>query len=203
MHSLPEIKHPLLFVTGNSTAGKSTLAKLLAEKLGVSRASGDGMRVGLYRDSRYGPIARFYADQKCEAAYYAGTDPDERWENLREQSLALWPPLFFKLLCGYRIRPGPLVFEGVNLMPDLVAQDFPGTPIVAVVCEDEALVLRRLAEAPRWGNTPELQALEAREIAVEQAPRYRELTLAHGGQVFSSAEAALPYCLGVFGGAAA
>lgn len=189
-----EIAHPILFVTGNSTAGKSTLARDAAKKLKVAVESGDHMRVSLYRDRVYGPTARFYESQADESEYYATTSERERWENLRRQSERLWPALSMKVLAAYRIARKPIVVEGVNFMPDLVARDFPDHPIIAIVCDDEESVRARLAEKPRWGRTPDLQMLEAREIAKEQAPRYRTLTLAAGGQVFASSNEALELC---------
>lgn len=197
------IVHPAIILTGTSTAGKSTLAKKLAQETGARRVSADGMRVRLYRDNDYGPAARFYADQPCQKKYFESTNPEVRWEHLRRQSRKLWMAMYMQFVCGYRISPGPVVFEGVNLLPNIVSEDLRGIPIVAVVCDDEETILARLAEKPRWGTTPNLQALEARQIAREQAPRYRELTLAAGGHVFSSVEEAMPHCLKILSGAGA
>lgn len=183
-----------LFITGNPTAGKSTLRKMIVERTGARAFSVDRVRAEIADDPRYRPFVNFYLDQD-ERTYIDSTTPDERWVHLIAQSDGLWPPTKERIDGETRADAAPIVFEGVSLMPHLVARDFPGEPICVVVSSSLDDVLVRLAEQPRWGDTPELQALEAEHFFNVEAPRYRALAEAHGWPVFTSADEALPWCL--------
>ncbi len=183
-----------LFITGNPTAGKSTLAKRLAEVAGATVFHCDRVRDEIGKDDRYRPLVNFYLDQD-EQTYIDSTTPDERWAHLVAQSEGMWPPTKEWIDAKSRDAAAPLVFESVNLLPHLIARDFPGEPICAVVSGSLDDVLARLAADPRWGSTPELQALEAEHFFNVEAPRYRALAEAHGWPVFTSADEALPWCL--------
>jgi len=183
-----------LFITGIPTAGKSTLAKMLAEKTGARVGDGDAARYALKDDPRYAAAVNFYLDQD-EARYYATTTPEQRWANLVRQSETVWPGLREWIEReGGAAGDAPVVFEGVNLLPDLVARDFPGTPTCVIVSGSREEVAARLAAKPRWGEL-EMQAHEAAEFFLEQVPRYHAEAGRHGFPVFESADAALGWCL--------
>ncbi len=78
-----------LFITGIPTAGKSYLAKKLAEEVGGICVSVDDMREGFSKDERYKKWVNYYLDQD-ECAYYTITTPAEQWNNLVCQSEGLW-----------------------------------------------------------------------------------------------------------------
>jgi 2-phosphoglycerate kinase len=183
-----------LFVTGNPTAGKSHLAKMLVERIGARRGDGDAARFALKDDPRYADAVCFYLNQD-EAAYYAKTTPEERWSNLVRQSETIWPALReWVERESAEAGDSPVVFEGVNLLPDLVARDFPGEVGCAILSPSQETVAARLAEKPRWGDLG-MQAHEAAEFFLEQVPRYRALAETAGWPVFTSADEALPWAL--------
>lgn len=63
---------------------------MLAEQIGAVRGDGDAARYELRDDPRYRSAVCCYLDRD-EAGFHASTNPDERWEILRNQSEAIWP----------------------------------------------------------------------------------------------------------------
>jgi len=61
-----------LFITGIPTAGKSYLAKKLAEQVGGICVSIDNLRIELSKDLRYERCVSFYSNQD-ERSYYSNT----------------------------------------------------------------------------------------------------------------------------------
>lgn len=179
-----------LFITGIPTAGKSFLAQQLAKETGGLAVCLDDLRSVLASDERYRAWVRFYADQD-ERAYYADHDADERWHDLVAQSEALWPA-FLQAIALYRNMTVPVIFESVNLLPHLLRRDFPDDPGLALVGTTYEAVFERNCQAPRWGMTAELQALEAHEFFDDERPRYIAEAKKYGYPVFESSDAALP-----------
>jgi hypothetical protein len=87
-----------------------------------------------------------------------------------------------------------VVFECVNLLPHIAKQylDFPGIVLIGNSLEK---VLERNKQAPRWGNTPELQELEAKWFFEVERPRYMADPKKCNYPVFESADEAFEKAL--------
>lgn len=160
-----------LFITGIPTSGKSFLAKQLAQKLGGIAICLDDIREELGKSEPYKKWVNFYSDQD-EKEYLTQTSPEELWNNLVRQSEALWPALLEKI-DSYTDEPKPVIFESVNILPHLAKQDldFPGIVLLGTSYET---TLKRNQKDPRWGNTQELQELEAKTFWEIERPQYKK-----------------------------
>jgi len=115
--------------------------------------------------------------------------PDVQWKNLVNQSEGLWPGILEKVR-QYENEPRPVIFEGVNLLPHLAHMDLPGVPGIAILGSSLQETLKRNTERPRWGNTLELQTMEAEAFFNIERPRYEQESKKYGCQTFDTAEAA-------------
>lgn len=160
-----------LFITGIPTAGKSYLAKKLAEEVGGICVSVDDMREELSKDKRYKKWVNYYLDQD-EYTYYTTTTYDEQWKNLVSQSEGFWPGILTGL-AKYADEERPVIFEGVNILPHLAHRDLqiPGIAIIGRSLEE---TLKRNMREPRWGATEELQKLEADAFFNGERPHYKD-----------------------------
>lgn len=181
-----------LFITGIPTSGKSYLAKLLAEKVGGIAVLLDDLCERLASDRRYTEWVNFYwhLDEKV---YLTETSPEQQWTNLVRQSEGLWPA-FLKEIEKYENETKPVIFECVNMLPHLARKDleFPG--IVLIGSSYEEVLERNMADA-RWGDTHELQELEAKTFFDIERPRYKMEADKYGYKSFERADDAVLYCL--------
>lgn len=183
-----------LFITGIPTSGKSYLAKILAEKVGGIAVILDDFREELSSDDQYKKWTNFYLDQD-EKTYLSTTSSEKQWANLVAQSEGLWPA-FLKEISKFKDESRPVIFESVNMLPHLVKKDlsFDGVVLIGSSFEE---TLERNKRDPRWGNTPELQELEANTFFNIERPYYKEEALEHGYQTFERADDAVEYCLNI------
>ncbi len=183
-----------LCITGIPTAGKSYLAKLLAEKVGGIAIMLDDFREELSADDQYKKWTNFYLDQD-EKTYLSTTSPKEQWGNLVAQSEGLWPA-FLKEISKFENESRPIIFECVNMLPHLVKRDlsFDSVVLIGSSLED---TLKRNIKHPRWGDTLELQELEAKTFFNIERPYYKEEALKYGYPVFERADDAIEYCMNI------
>lgn len=183
-----------LFITGIPTSGKSYLAKMLAKKVGGIAVLLDGIRENISSDDQYRKWTNFYLDQD-EKTYLSTTSSEKQWENLVAQSEGLWPA-FLNEIEKYKNDTRPVIFECVNMLPHLVKRDlgFDGVVLIGSSFEE---TLERNKKDPRWGNTLELQELEARTFFYVERPHYKEEASKYGYQTFETADEAVEYCLGL------
>ena len=183
-----------LFITGIPTSGKSYLAKLLAEKINGVFVLLDDLRESLADNEEYRKWTDFYLD-KDEKEYLTNTSSEEQWTNLIIQSEGLWPA-FIKEISKYENEAKPVIFECVNILPHLAKRDldFPGIVLTGSSFEE---AFDRNIKDPRWGNTRELQELEARAFFFIERPRYKAEAEKYGYKVFERADEAIGYCLGL------
>lgn len=176
-----------LFITGIPTAGKSYLGQKLAEKVGGICVSVDDIREDLVKDERYKKWVNYYIDQD-EYKYYTTTDYDEQWNNLVRQSEGFWPGILAEL-AKYFDEIRPVIFEGVNILPHLAHKDLliPGIAIIGRSFEE---TLERNKKEPRWGETEELQKLEADAFFNGERPYYKKESEKYGYKVFETPEEA-------------
>lgn len=181
-----------LFITGISTSGKSYLAKRLADKVGGVCVLLDDLRENLATDENYKKWTNFYLDRD-EESYLTNTSPDEQWNNLVTQSEGLWPA-FIDEMEKYSNEEKPVIFECVNILPHLAKRDLDFSGMVLIGSSFE-LTLERNLKDPRWGNTKELQELEAKTFFFVERPKYKTEAEKYGYPVFEKAEEAFEYCL--------
>lgn len=172
-----------IFITGIPTAGKSYLAKKLAEKVGGIVVSIDDLREELVKDERYKKWVNFYLDQD-EYTYYTNTTHNEQWANLVKQSEGLWPGVLAKIK-KYDDEKRPIIFEGVNILPHLAHRDLQ-VPGIAIIGRSFEETLERNKKEPRWGATLELQKLEADAFFNGERPHYKEEAKKYGYPVFET-----------------
>ncbi len=96
----------------------------------------------------------------------------------------------------YKDESRPVIFECVNMLPHMVKRDlgFDGVVLIGASFEE---TLERNKKDPRWGNTLELQELEAKTFFYIQRPHYKEEALKYGYKTFERADEAVGYCLGI------
>jgi 2-phosphoglycerate kinase len=176
-----------LFITGIPTAGKSYLAKKLADEVGGICVSVDNLRVELEKDEKYKKWVNYYLDQD-EEIYYKTTTSEERLENLMKQSNGLWSGILNEIE-KYAQENKPVIFEGVNILPCLANIDLDFAGIVLLGTSFEETLKRNMAE-PRWGETVELQKLEADEFFFTQRPYYKSEAEKFGYPVFETPDEA-------------
>lgn len=181
-----------LFITGIPTSGKSYLAKQLADKVGGVCVLLDDLREGLATDEKYKKWTNFYLDRD-EKEYLTNTSPGEQWNNLVAQSEGLWPA-FIDGIEKYSNEEKPVIFECVNILPHLAKRDLGFSGIVLIGSSFE-LTLERNLKDPRWGNTKELQELEAKTFFFVERPKYKSEAEKYGYPVFEKAEDAYEHCL--------
>ncbi|TAK57726.1 hypothetical protein EPO17_01210 [Patescibacteria group bacterium] len=176
-----------LFITGIPTSGKSYLAKRLAESIGGVAVLLDDLRESLCDDEKYKKWVNFYLDQN-EKEYLTKTSNEDMWKNLVAQSEAIWPA-FLNKINYYRDEVRPVIFECVNILPHLAKKNLDFDGVVLLGSSYEETLQRNIAD-PRWGNTLELQTLEAREFFFAERPRYRSEAEKYGYPVFETADEA-------------
>ena len=174
-----------LFITGIPTAGKSWAGNLIATELGAIHVEIDDMRAEFQHDRRYRDAANFFLNQN-EKEYYENTTHKEQWDNVVRQSESLWPALFEKIK-SYEKEPRPVVFEGVNLIPSLMHKDFPHMKGIVLLGPSFEKTLERNHQSPRWGNTEELQHIEAEAFFYGERPRYMEEGEKYGYKICDTA----------------
>ncbi|MDP3947584.1 MAG: hypothetical protein Q8Q41_02750 [bacterium] len=181
-----------LFITGIPTAGKSYLAKKLAQTVNGVAVLLDDFQESLASSNEYGKWVNFYLDQD-EKQYLTTTSPDQMWKNLIVQSEALWPA-FLKKMAEYETESRPVIFECVNILPHLAHRDlkFPG---IILIGSSQKETLERNKQEPRWGKTPDLQEFEAKMFFEVERPHYKSEAEKYGYPVFEDSDRAFEQAL--------
>lgn len=183
-----------LFITGIPTSGKSFLAKEIAEKIGGVVVFMDDFREELSKDDKYKKWTNFYLD-KDEKKYLTNTSDEQLWNNLVIQSEGLWPA-FIAEINKYQEEIKPVIFECVNIMPHLAKKDF-NFPLIVLTGSSFNETFERNKKEPRWGNTLELQELEAKVFWYVERNKYIDEANKYGYLVFENTNEALEYALKV------
>jgi adenylate kinase len=183
------------FITGIPTAGKSYLAKKIANAIGGTPVLLDDFREGLRTEEAYKKWVDFYLDRD-ESNYLTDTSPDQMWSNLVTQSESLWPA-FFKKIESYETAAGWVIFECVNILPHLAKRDlrFPGVVLIGSSYED---VLERNKRDPRWSSNIHLQELEAKMFFEIERPYYKAEAEKYGYPIFEKADDAFDFFMDLY-----
>ncbi|MBU1102483.1 hypothetical protein KJ853_02390 [Patescibacteria group bacterium] len=174
------MKH--LFITGIPSAGKSYLAKKIAKATGAAHFDIDDWREEMRKDPELDKWVQFFWN-KDEQIYWNQTSCLKHWQNLKNQSEAIWPAIVARVN-GIKKSGQPAIFEGVNILPHLAAKDldFSG---VCLIGESEEIIFERNKKAPRWGSTEAFQKKEAEIFFNCEGPIYKSESEKHGIKVFS------------------
>jgi len=169
------------FISGIPTAGKSYLAKKVAQETNSIHVDLDKLRGQMKKYPELEPWVNFFW-YKNEKEYWDSVTPEEHWDNMKKQSEKLWP-FILKRICEVQKAGKPAIFEGVNILPHLAHKDldFPG---VILLGESEQAVFDRCREDPRWGETEELQKLEAEWFYIHEGKKYEEEAKKYGFKAF-------------------
>jgi hypothetical protein len=176
-----------IFISGIPTAGKTHLAKKVANILGISYFSLDDWRDELSADPELKKWIDFFWNLD-EEKYWREVTCDQQWENIKNQSEAFWPS-FLKKINEIQGTGVPAIFEAVNILPHLAHRDldFSG---VYLLGESYEKVLERNKRDPRWGETELFQEQEAKAIWNCERPKYQEEAEKYGFETFNDPELA-------------
>lgn len=177
------------------TAGKSYLSTKIADTVGGLAVHLDDLRESLSGDGRYKNWINFYLDQD-EEKYLVEVLPEKQWQNLVDQSEAIWP-MFKNKIESYITEPRPVIFECVNLLPHLASREFnfPGIVLLGNSYEE---TLKRNQQNPRWGNSEKLQKLEAKCFWEVERPRYLAEGQKYNWSVFENTDDAFNWAIKLF-----
>jgi 2-phosphoglycerate kinase len=176
-----------LFITGIPTAGKTYLAKRLADEVGGVVVILDDFRESLSKDEKYKKWTNFYLN-KDEEKYLKETRPEEQWKDLVNQSEGLWPA-FLEEIAKYENEEKTVIFECVNILPHLAKRDLYFAGIVLIGSSYEE-ILKRNIESPRWGDTLTLQELEAKHFFEIERVYYKREAEKYDYPTFETADQA-------------
>ena len=183
-----------VFITGTITTGKSHLASKLSASLKVQHISTDD----LWESVKDHPELKTWYNyfwQKDEAEYYRTASPKQLWQDIVDQSEAIWPIVKRKIeLISDEGKYA--IFEGVSLLPHLMQQiSMKG---VVLLASSEQQILDRLHQKPRWSDTEELQRVEAHAFFIVENRYYESEARRFGYPAFRdqlAAEAELIYLM--------
>lgn len=176
-----------VFIGGIPASGKSYLAKKIAEEFSIQHVCVDDWREDMQNDLELKKWVDFYWD-KDEKEYWRNTNCDKQWENLKNQSEALWPTILNKIK-EVQNSGKSAIFEAVNILPHLAHRDleFKGLFLLG---ESVETIFERNKKDPRWGKTEELQKIEAERFFNCEGKMYKQEAEKYGFKIFNSAKEA-------------
>jgi len=171
-----------VFISGIPAAGKSYIAERVAKTIGVMHIDIDEWREEMKSEPELKSWVDFFWN-KNEEEYWRITSCEEHWENLKKQSEAFWPTIL-KRIKKIQKSDKPAIFEGVNILPYLAHRDFPFKGIVLLGRSVEE-IFERNKRSPRWGQSKELQKIEAEKFYNCEGPMYRKDAEKYNFKVFT------------------
>lgn len=171
-----------VFIGGIPTAGKSFLAKKIADKIGAIYVEIDLLREEMLKDPKLKPWVNWYTNQD-EEEYFKKTDNDLGWTHLKNQSEAYWQTIE-KKVNQIKKTGKKAIFEGYNLLPHLVSKyfDFDGIYLGAPKPEE---ILRRIKMKKRWGEEDKLHKMEVKFFIECFDYNFKKDAKKHGYKCFS------------------
>src|SRR5258708_30739471 len=160
-----------LFITGIPAAGKSFLARNVANKTGYLHVDIDKLGEEIFREPKLKAWVDYFW-KLDEEKYFLETSCEDRWLDLVKQSEAFWPTIERKIQ-DVVASDKPAIFEGVNLLPHLTSKsfNFPGFCILGNSLEK---IFERNKKDPRWGKTEKLQRMEVEDFFNCERPKYKQ-----------------------------
>lgn len=184
-----------IFIGGIPAAGKSYLARKLAEKTGAFHLDLDTLRKEMAKDPKLVYWVNLFFN-KDEEEYFKETFCEEHWKNMVQQSEAFWPTIVSKVNEVIESHKSA-IFEGVNILPHFAIKDF-NFPGIFLLGESFEQILERNKQNPRWGKTPKLQELEAKLFFDCERPKYKEEAEKYGYKTFTDSKEAEQEVLKLF-----
>ncbi len=175
------------FISGIPASGKSYLANKVSKEIGIEYISIDNWREDMRSDSELKKWVEFFRNQN-EEKYWHNTNCEQQWQNLKMQSEAIWPSILARIN-DIKNSGKATIFEGVNILPHLAAQDLDFGGIV-LLGESFEQNLERNKLDPRWGDTEELQIQESEAFWKCERPRYEKEATRYGFKSFSNPDLA-------------
>jgi len=182
-----------LFITGIPTGGKSYLSKRIEKDFGAKHIELDDLREDLIAHPRYGKYVSFYYN-KDEKTYLENTSSEDKWKDLIKQSEGIWPALKEEIE-KHNDKEELIIFESVNLLPHLIQRDFPDSKQMVLIGESLESTFDRNKKSPRWGDTEELQKLEADNFFNVERSKYKEEAEKYNLPFFETIDDALNYVI--------
>lgn len=174
-----------VFITGVPAAGKSYLAQKVSKKLDIPVLKVDDLRKEMAEDPELKKWVMFFWDTD-EKQHYTETSCQQQWQNIVNQSEAFWE--FTKKRIQEFLVTNTGIVEGVSLLPHLVAElSLKG---IVLTGESEQALFNRIKQSPRWGQTEELQRMEAKAFYQCEGKHYQQEAEKYGFPTFSSADEA-------------
>ena len=171
-----------VFISGIPASGKSYLAAKIAKAIGILHIEIDEWQEEMKSDPELKKWVNFFWDQD-EAEYWRTTNCDKQWENLKNQSEAFWPAIL-KRIKDIQNSGKPAIFEGVNILPHLASQDLDFEGII-LLGESFEKILERNEQNPLWGQTKELQRMEAEAHYNCERLKYKAEAEKYGFKIFA------------------
>ena len=109
------------FISGIPASGKSYLAKKVAKATGALYFKVDDWREE-FRKNEHADWVDFFWN-KNEKEYWETITPQKHWNNLKNQSEAVWPIILEKIRTIQKTKKSA-IFESVNILPHLARRDF-------------------------------------------------------------------------------
>lgn len=175
------------FISGIPASGKSYLARKIAKEIGIKHICIDDWRQEMKSDLELEKWVDFFWNQD-EKEYWRTTDCEQQWENLKNQSEALWPTIL-KRIKEIQISGDSAIFEGVNILPHIAHRDLDFQGVV-LLGESFEKIMERNKQDPRWGDTEELQIQEAEAFWNCERPKYKQEAEKYGFKTFINSDEA-------------
>ena len=194
MHKVLSMK--CAFISGIPASGKTRLAAKVAKMNGALHIEIDKLREEMSNNPKLRKWVMFFWN-KNESKYWKNTDCEQHWENLKNQSEAFWPTILKKIR-EVEKSGKPAIFEGVNILPHLANKDlkFSGIVLLGGSLKD---IFERNKKEPRWGQTEELQKMEAKAFYTCEQPRYKSEAETYEYPTFSDLKEAEKKLLKILG----
>lgn len=176
-----------VFISGIPASGKSYLAAKIAKTTDALHIEIDEWQEEMKSDPELKKWVDFFWDQD-EAEYWRTTNCDKQWKNLKNQSEALWPAIL-KRIKDIQNSGKPAIFEGVNILPHLASRDLDFEGII-LLGESFEKILERNEQNPLWGQTKELQRMEAEAHYNCERLKYKAEAEKYGFKIFADPEEA-------------
>lgn len=175
------------FIGGIPVSGKSYLAQEICKETGAFYFGADDLREEMSKDPKLEYWTNFYWNLD-EKEYYTNTPCEKQWENLTNQSEAFWLKILEEIN-KVKQQHSSAIFEGVNILPHLAKKDldFPG---IYLLGESVEQIFERNKQNPRWGQTEELQRIEAEVFFNCEGKMYKEEAEKYGYKTFGNADEA-------------
>jgi 2-phosphoglycerate kinase len=176
------------FIGGIPTSGKTYLAEKLSKDLNCLHVRLDDLRKEMIKIPELEPWVCFLFNIKNEKDYWENITPEDHWNNMVKQSEAFWPTILNHIQEVVATNRSA-IFECVNILPHLVKRDLDFSGIF-LLGESLESTYNRNRKNPRWGDSEELQRIEAEWFFVHEGRFLKQEAEQHGFLCYSDTQKA-------------